>query len=149
MNHIGPILTVSRMRYALGMCPCLLSEHRRPQATLAWMLACIGEDICRPLCARPQELSNGVRALIHLGSAPMNGPTRPQETPLRRSGRGGGRALDSPDAPGPGSCSNPLSALVVSGEVQAKRSCSKRAGAIGSGAAASLALQAQRAENLR
>jgi hypothetical protein len=149
VNHIGRILTVSRMRYALGMCPFLISEHHRPQATLAWMLACIGEDICRPFCARPQELSNGVRALIHLGSAPMNGPTRPQETPLRRSGRGGGRALDSPDAPGPGSCSNPLSELVVSGEVQAKRSCSKRACAIGSGAAASLALQAQRAENLR
>jgi hypothetical protein len=76
VNHIGPILTVSLMLYALGMCPFLISEHRRPQATLAWMLACIGEEICSPFCARPQELSNGVRALIHLGSAPMNGPTR-------------------------------------------------------------------------
>ena len=138
VNHIGPILTVSLMLYALGMCPFLISAHRRPQATLAWMLVFIGEEICSLFCARPQELSNGVRALTHLGSAPMNGPTRPQETPLRRSGRSGGRALDSPDAPGPGSCSTPLSASVVSGEAQAERSYSKRAGAIGGGSAASL-----------
>jgi hypothetical protein len=71
VNHLGPILTVSLMLYARGMCLFLISEHRRPQATLAWMLALIGEEIRSPFCARPQELSNGVRALIHLGSAPM------------------------------------------------------------------------------
>ena len=41
MNHIGAILTVSLTLYALGMCVFLISENRRPQATLAWMLALI------------------------------------------------------------------------------------------------------------
>jgi hypothetical protein len=68
VNHIGPILTVSLMLYALGVCLFLISEHRRPHATLAWMLASIGEEIRSPFCARPQELSNGVSALVHLGS---------------------------------------------------------------------------------
>jgi hypothetical protein len=67
VNHLGPILTVSLMLYALGMGLFLISEHRRPQATLAWMLAFIGEEIRSPLCARPRELSNGVRALIPYG----------------------------------------------------------------------------------
>jgi hypothetical protein len=66
VNHLGTILTVSLTLYALGMCLFLISEHRRPQATLAWMLVLIGEEIRGPFCARPQELSNGVRALIHL-----------------------------------------------------------------------------------
>jgi hypothetical protein len=78
VNHIGPILTVALMLYALGTCLFLISEHRRPQATLAWMLAFIGEEIRSPFCARPQELSNGARALIHLGSAPMMPPPIPR-----------------------------------------------------------------------
>jgi cardiolipin synthase len=41
VNHIGTILTVSLTLYALGMCLFLISENRRPQATLAWMLALI------------------------------------------------------------------------------------------------------------
>jgi cardiolipin synthase len=41
VNHIGTILTVSLTLYALGMCIFLISENRRPQATLAWMLAFI------------------------------------------------------------------------------------------------------------
>jgi hypothetical protein len=35
MNHIGTILTVSLTLYAFGMCILLISENRRPQATLA------------------------------------------------------------------------------------------------------------------
>ena len=38
VNHIGPILTVSLTLDALGTCLFLISENRRPQATLAWML---------------------------------------------------------------------------------------------------------------
>jgi hypothetical protein len=38
VNHIGPILTVSLTLDALGMWIILISENRRPQATLAWML---------------------------------------------------------------------------------------------------------------
>lgn len=38
MNHISTILTVSLTLYALGMCLFLISENRRPQATLAWLL---------------------------------------------------------------------------------------------------------------
>jgi hypothetical protein len=41
VNHIGPILTVSLTLDALGMwiiLISLISENRRPQATLAWML---------------------------------------------------------------------------------------------------------------
>jgi cardiolipin synthase A/B len=41
VNHLGTILTVSLTLYGLGMCLFLISEHRRPQATLAWMLALI------------------------------------------------------------------------------------------------------------
>jgi cardiolipin synthase A/B len=41
MNHLGTILTVSLTLYGLGMCLFLISENRRPQATLAWMLAFI------------------------------------------------------------------------------------------------------------
>ena len=37
MNHLGTTLTVSLTLYGLGMCLFLISEHRRPQATLAWM----------------------------------------------------------------------------------------------------------------
>jgi hypothetical protein len=69
VKHIGPILTVSRMLYALGMCPFLISEHRRPQATLAWMLVCIGEDIRRPFCVRSQALSRG-NAWLHRSGEP-------------------------------------------------------------------------------
>lgn len=39
MSRLGMILTVSLTLYALGMCIFLISENRRPQATLAWMLA--------------------------------------------------------------------------------------------------------------
>ncbi len=39
MDHLGTILTVSLTLYGLGMCLFLISENRRPQATLAWMLA--------------------------------------------------------------------------------------------------------------
>ena len=38
MDHLGTILTVSLTLYGLGMCLFLISENRRPQATLAWML---------------------------------------------------------------------------------------------------------------
>jgi cardiolipin synthase A/B len=41
MNHIGTILTVSLTLYALAMCIFLISENRRPQATLAWTLVLI------------------------------------------------------------------------------------------------------------
>ena len=41
MSDVGTILTVSLALYALGMCVFLISENRRPQATLAWMLAFI------------------------------------------------------------------------------------------------------------
>jgi cardiolipin synthase len=41
MNHISTILTVALTLYALGMCIFLISENRRPQATLAWMLVLI------------------------------------------------------------------------------------------------------------
>jgi cardiolipin synthase A/B len=39
VNHLGTILSVSLTLYALWMCLFLISENRRPQATLAWMLA--------------------------------------------------------------------------------------------------------------
>jgi cardiolipin synthase A/B len=39
VNHLGTILSVSLTLYALWMCIFLISENRRPQATLAWMLA--------------------------------------------------------------------------------------------------------------
>lgn len=39
MEHVGTILTVSVTAYALGTGIYLISENRRPQATLAWMLA--------------------------------------------------------------------------------------------------------------
>jgi hypothetical protein len=39
MNHLGTILTVALTLYGLGMCVFLISDNRRPQATLAWMLA--------------------------------------------------------------------------------------------------------------
>jgi cardiolipin synthase A/B len=38
MSHIGTILTVSLALYALVMTVFLISENRRPQATLAWIL---------------------------------------------------------------------------------------------------------------
>ena len=38
MDHVGTILTVSLGLYALGTGIYLISENRRPQATLAWML---------------------------------------------------------------------------------------------------------------
>ena len=38
MDHLGTILTVSLGLYALGTGIYLISENRRPQATLAWML---------------------------------------------------------------------------------------------------------------
>jgi len=41
VNHLGTTLTVALTLYGLGMCLFLISEHRRPQATLAWMLALI------------------------------------------------------------------------------------------------------------
>src|SRR6476646_10169238 len=41
MNHLGTILTAALALYALGMGVFLISENRRPQATLAWMLAFI------------------------------------------------------------------------------------------------------------
>jgi cardiolipin synthase A/B len=39
VDHLGTILTVSLTLYGLGMCLFLIPENRRPQATLAWMLA--------------------------------------------------------------------------------------------------------------
>jgi cardiolipin synthase A/B len=39
VDHLGTVLSVSLTLYALGMCIFLISENRRPQATLAWMLA--------------------------------------------------------------------------------------------------------------
>jgi cardiolipin synthase A/B len=39
VDHLGTILTVALTLYGLGMCLFLISENRRPQATLAWMLA--------------------------------------------------------------------------------------------------------------
>ncbi len=39
MNHLGTILTVALGLYALVTTVFLISENRRPQATLAWMLA--------------------------------------------------------------------------------------------------------------
>src|SRR3546814_2487135 len=41
MSHIGPILTALLSLYALVVCVFLLSANRRPQATLAWLLALI------------------------------------------------------------------------------------------------------------
>lgn len=41
MTHIGPILTASLTIYALVMAVFIISENRRPQATLAWMLVLI------------------------------------------------------------------------------------------------------------
>jgi cardiolipin synthase len=41
VSHLGTILTVSLRLYVLGMCLFLISENRRPQATVAWMLALI------------------------------------------------------------------------------------------------------------
>jgi cardiolipin synthase A/B len=41
VDHLGTILTVALTIYGLGMCLFLISENRRPQATLAWMLAFI------------------------------------------------------------------------------------------------------------
>lgn len=41
MSPIGTILTVLLSLYALGVCIFLISENRRPQATLAWMLVLI------------------------------------------------------------------------------------------------------------
>jgi cardiolipin synthase A/B len=41
MNHIDTILTVSLALYALVMTVFLISENRRPQATLAWILVFI------------------------------------------------------------------------------------------------------------
>lgn len=38
MSHIETILTVALTIYALAMCVFLISENRRPQSTLAWML---------------------------------------------------------------------------------------------------------------
>src|SRR3954463_7235931 len=38
VNHIGPILTGALALYALMTGVYLISENRRPQATLAWML---------------------------------------------------------------------------------------------------------------
>ncbi|MGH6898042.1 MAG: cardiolipin synthase [Geminicoccaceae bacterium] len=38
MSHLGTILTASLTLYALGTGIFLISENRRPQATLAWML---------------------------------------------------------------------------------------------------------------
>ena len=35
MNHLGTILTVALTLYELGMCFFLISDNRRPQATLA------------------------------------------------------------------------------------------------------------------
>ena len=39
MDHVGTILTAAITVYALGTGIFLISENRRPQATLAWMLA--------------------------------------------------------------------------------------------------------------
>ena len=41
MNHLGTILTAALALYALGTGVFLISENRRPQATLAWMLVFI------------------------------------------------------------------------------------------------------------
>ena len=41
MDHLGAILTISLALYALGTGLFLILENRRPQATLAWMLAFI------------------------------------------------------------------------------------------------------------
>jgi cardiolipin synthase len=38
VNHIGPILSTALALYAIGTGIFLISENRRPQATLAWML---------------------------------------------------------------------------------------------------------------
>src|SRR4029078_8614725 len=38
MSHVDTILTASLAVYALVMTVFLISEHRRPQATLAWIL---------------------------------------------------------------------------------------------------------------
>jgi hypothetical protein len=38
VNQIGPILTIPLTLDALWMCLFLISENRKPQATLAWML---------------------------------------------------------------------------------------------------------------
>src|SRR5688572_28551962 len=38
MRHLDTILTVSLTLYALVMAVFLISENRRPQATLAWIL---------------------------------------------------------------------------------------------------------------
>jgi cardiolipin synthase A/B len=39
MGRLGTILTTLLAIYALGMTVFLISENRRPQATLAWLLA--------------------------------------------------------------------------------------------------------------
>ena len=39
MNHLGTILTTALTLYAIGTGLFLMLENRRPQATLAWMLA--------------------------------------------------------------------------------------------------------------
>jgi cardiolipin synthase len=41
MSHIGMILTIALTLYAVTMCVFLISENRRPQSTLAWMLVFI------------------------------------------------------------------------------------------------------------
>jgi cardiolipin synthase len=38
LNHIGPILTSLLALYAIATGIFLITENRRPQATLAWML---------------------------------------------------------------------------------------------------------------
>ena len=39
VDHLGTILTVALTLYGRGMCLFVISENRRPQATVAWMLA--------------------------------------------------------------------------------------------------------------
>jgi transposase len=70
VNRIGPILTVSLTLDALGTWIILISENRRPQATLAWMRVLNEWEIRGPSCVRPQILSRG-NAWLHRSGEPM------------------------------------------------------------------------------
>jgi hypothetical protein len=99
-DHLGTILTVSLGLYALGTGIYLISENRRPQATLAWMLGLfflpgIGlVSPCTDLILAYREAYPGavdtVEATSHSGE-PRLGRAGRQQSPFRPQGRGAPR----------------------------------------------------------
>jgi hypothetical protein len=71
MNHLGTILTVALTLYGLGMCVFLISDDRRPQATLAWMAWMLAFSFAPGLGALIYILFGRDRSSTRISSASM------------------------------------------------------------------------------